>query len=106
VGKPSALKRQHYTNQNKKCRIEHLQDGPILESTTISRVKIPEDVVSLIRKGGFDYDEHNDPKERPKVERISGSLQSTEELSCHASLVSAVTLFQMYKNQCFDLSFF
>ena len=105
VGKPSALKRQHFTHTNKKCRIEHLRMGSVLESTTLSQVKIPEEIVSLIRRGEFDYDV---PNERPKVEggksgagisgRISGRLQSIEELSCQSSdekSVSAGSPFRM-----------
>ena len=92
VGRPSALRNQHYTDQNKKCRLtEHLGDGTILTGTTIDKVKIPEEVVNLIRKGEFDYGDHNDPKRK----RISVRVQSIEELSCQASgnnLVSLVFL--------------
>ena len=92
VGRPSALRNQHYTDQNKKCRLtEHLGNGTILTGTTIDKVKIPEEVVNLIRKGEFDYGDHNDPKRK----RISVRVQSIEELSCQASgnnLVSLVFL--------------
>ena len=92
VGKPSALRNQHYTDNNKKCSLHHLRTGTVLTSSTIRKVKIPQEVVNLIRKGAFDYGDYKDPKRK----RISGRLQSIEELSCQASgnkLVSPGSLF-------------
>lgn len=89
--RPSYLENKHYTDNNKKCRLHHLRTGTVLTSSTIRKVKIPQEVVNLIRKGEFDYDDFNDPKRK----RMSGRLQSIEELSCQASgnnLVSLVFL--------------
>ena len=81
VGKPSSLRRAHYTDKNTQCSLHHLRTGTVLTSSTIRKVKIPQEVVNLIRKGEFDYGNHNDPKSK----RISGRVQSIEELSCQAS---------------------
>ena len=83
VGKPSALNRQHYTDQNKKCSPEHLRTGTIVKSSVIRRMKIPDEVVSLIRQGKFVFGKWNDPKEK----RIAG----LKELTCQTSGVKRVS---------------
>ena len=93
VGRPSALRNQHYTDQNKKCSLHHLRTGTILTSSTISRMVIPGEVVRLICKGKFHYGNHNDPNGK-----LLGRLQSIEELNFQASdekMVSPSSLFQM-----------
>ena len=79
--RPSYLENKHYTDKNTQCSLHHLRTGTVLTSSTIRKVKIPQEVVNLIRKGEFDYGNHNDPKSK----RISGRVQSIEELSCQAS---------------------
>ena len=88
AGKPSDLKRRHYNNKNTQCSIKHLRAGTVIESPIISRVRIPEEILSLIIRGEFVYGNWNDPKER----RISRRKQSIEELSCQVSGNKMVSL--------------
>ena len=82
IGKPSLLKRDHFTDQNTKCNIEHLRcDGTIVKSPIISNMKIPEELVRLILGGGFTSGQWNDPREK----RIERRMQSIAKLSCEPS---------------------
>lgn len=79
IGKPSLLKRDHFTDQNTKCNIEHLRcDATIVKSSIISNMKIPEELVRLILGGRFTSGQWNDPKDK----RIERRMKSITKLSC------------------------
>ena len=82
VGKPSQLKKQHFTEKNTVCRIEHLRcNETIVKSSIIHKMKIPEEVVSLIRQGKFASGQRKDPREKPTERK----RQSIEKQSCEPS---------------------
>ena len=81
VGKPSLLKKQHFTEKNTKCSMEHLRHDTIVKSSIISKMKIPEEVVVLIRQGDFSFCHWNDPQKK----RIERRMQSIDKLSCEPS---------------------
>lgn len=82
VGIPSKLKKQHYGGKNATCNLEHLRiDGTIVKSNVISKVTVPEEVVTLIRQGKFLRGKWNDP--RP--ERIAPQPTTCMDLPHKAS---------------------
>ncbi|EJK66273.1 hypothetical protein THAOC_12818 [Thalassiosira oceanica] len=78
IGKPSLLKKQHFTEKNKKCGIHHLRRDTMVKSSVISNMKIPEEIAVLIRLGKFSFCHWNDPQKK----RIERRMQFIDKLSC------------------------
>ena len=80
VGRPGQLEENHLAGGSAYgCSIEHLRrNNWIVKSSVIRKVKIPEEVVTLIRQGKFLRGKWNDPRE----ERIAPRMESMKDLSC------------------------
>ena len=73
VGRPGQLRKQHYTDQNRRCSIKHLRcDGTIVRSSIISNMKTPEELVTLIRLGKFQWKD-------PQGKAMKMRMQSIEK---------------------------
>jgi len=76
VGRPGQLRKKHFAGKkDTTCNIEHLRCNTIVKNPTIKKMKIPQEVVNLVRQGKFVYDNWNIPASLPSFSLFSTSGQ-------------------------------